>query len=91
MSTKKRDEITPIEVVKGFSTIEPTVSISGWVSPTNSFISCLYTQHDILANKLGFTESELENMGWLKVSNGRVHPTETTTNEQIIFAKKVIK
>jgi len=58
---------------------------SGWLSPEGKFYRCGYMEHIGMARRLGFQESSLEKLGWVKLTTGHgfLAPDRDVTQSQI--------
>ena len=53
---------------------------SGWLSPEGKFYACAVMGHVGLADQLGYTEDEIEKLGWIKISTGEIIPNGCPPN-----------
>jgi len=58
----------------------------GWLSPQGKFYRCGWMEHISLADALGYTEKQLEELGWIKISNNRAIPSEKPPSQAQINA-----
>ena len=62
----------------------PKDSRSGWLSPGGKFYVCSYGCHGELADSLGKDTIVMENLGWIKLSQGYLlEPKKPLTQKQI--------
>ena len=61
---------------------------SGWLSPHGQFYKCRGWEHVKTAIDIGFTDTELEEKGWMKISEGKVMPAYSHKRGKMIRPSK---
>jgi len=49
--------------------MKETTPTTGWIDRDGNFYPCGYGEHVKFSEKIGFTEQELEQKGWVKVTH----------------------